>query len=74
MVPNLGSIVENASLSRFDQLLKGDSPFRDEFVQIIHVTKDQHCKSYGLRLMVLSVMVVDGFFRDMRLECITSVR
>ena len=41
VVPDLSSIVENASLGRLDQLLQRSASLRQEVVKIIHITTDQ---------------------------------
>lgn len=40
VVPNLSSVVENASLGRLDQILEGNASFGEELVEIVDVATD----------------------------------
>lgn len=39
MIPNLSSVIENASLSSFDQLFQGSASIGKQVIKIIDITR-----------------------------------
>lgn len=72
MVPDLSSVVENTSLSGLDQLLKRSTTLRQQIVEIIYITTDQEDPA-KLRLVMFTIVIVNGFSRNRRLESVASI-
>ena len=66
MVPYLGGIVENATGGLLDDVLQGQ--------RLECRTLDQVVQVGDVSLMVLAVMVFDGFFGDIRYQSVFGVR
>ena len=72
VVPDLSSVVENTSLSGLDQLLKRSTTLRQQIVEIIYITTDQEDPA-KLRLVMFTIVIVNGFSRNRRLESVASI-
>ena len=73
MVPDLSSIVKDTAFSSHNQFLQRNTAFGKQLVEIVHITI-YYQEDMDLRLVMHTIMIVDGFLRDLGLQSITGIR